>query len=89
MFTFSERKEQRKRHYENYVKGWKLRTCLSCNGSGYYDHDGSPDCGFCEGTGKERHKPQTSSESSIKKIQSIGRIIRNSQFGDPVTIYYG
>ena len=26
--------------------------CLACNGSGYYDHNGSPPCWSCEGTGK-------------------------------------
>jgi len=25
------------------------------NGSGYYDHNGSPPCSACEGTGKERY----------------------------------
>lgn len=40
-----------------YVYGWKLRTCVACNGSGYYDHNDSPRCGGCDGTGKERYKP--------------------------------
>jgi len=25
--------------------------CIACNGSGHYDHNGSPPCGSCEGTG--------------------------------------
>ncbi len=29
-----------------------LITCTACNGSGYYDHNGSPECGCCDGTGK-------------------------------------
>jgi DnaJ-class molecular chaperone len=58
MFTFNERKEKRKSYYEEYVKGWKKRDCLACNGSGHYDHNGSPECRSCEGTGKERYKPQ-------------------------------
>lgn len=32
--------------------------CVACNGSGIYDHNGSPKCGCCEGTGKmETLKP--------------------------------
>ncbi|CNI59837.1 hypothetical protein [Yersinia bercovieri] len=31
--------------------------CSACNGSGYYDNDGSPYCGACGGTGKERFQP--------------------------------
>lgn len=27
------------------------QVCLSCNGSGYYDHNGSPPCGACNGKG--------------------------------------
>jgi DnaJ-class molecular chaperone len=27
------------------------QTCIACNGSGRYDHDGSPPCGQCNGTG--------------------------------------
>ncbi len=57
MSSFHERKEQRKKYYENYIKGWKQRECTACNGSGYYDHNGSPFCGACDGTGKELYKP--------------------------------
>lgn len=28
------------------------RVCSACNGSGVYDHFGSPPCGSCDGTGK-------------------------------------
>lgn len=31
--------------------------CLACNGSGHYDHNGSPVCSSCHGTGK-RHNPR-------------------------------
>lgn len=55
--TFHERKQQRKEYYERFVKGWKLEKCGCCNGSGYYDHNGSPKCGTCDGTGKVRRKP--------------------------------
>lgn len=55
--TFKERKQQRTEHYEKYVKGWKTRSCSACSGSGYYDNDGSPACGGCDGTGLELYKP--------------------------------
>jgi DnaJ-class molecular chaperone len=54
---FKERKEARIEYYEKHVKGWKDRPCGACNGSGYYDHNGSPKCGACNGTGKEKYKP--------------------------------
>lgn len=57
--NFHERKKERKEYYERYVKGWKQRNCTACNGSGYYDHDGSPPCGACDGTGKETYKPDS------------------------------
>lgn len=56
MNNFQDRKQERKEHYMKYVYGWKLRTCPACSGSGYYDTFGSPPCGACEGTGKERYK---------------------------------
>ena len=55
--SFKSRKKERTEHYEKYVKGWKLKDCVACNGSGYYDHNGSPECGACDGTGKEMCKP--------------------------------
>lgn len=33
--------------------GFKLDYCNACNGSGYYDDTDSPDCGSCDGSGKE------------------------------------
>lgn len=54
---WKERKRLRKENYEKYVKGWKLRICIACNGSGRYDSHNSPKCSSCEGTGKERYKP--------------------------------
>lgn len=56
---YKERKEARREHYERFVKGWRLRTCLACNGSGRYDDTGSPKCSSCGGTGKERVKPES------------------------------
>lgn len=29
------------------------KVCYACNGSGYYDTDGSPPCSCCSGTGKK------------------------------------
>lgn len=55
--TFAQRKTQRTEYYRRYVHGWKLRNCTACNGSGYYDSCGSPSCGACDGSGKERYKP--------------------------------
>ena len=55
---FKERKQKRTEYFEKYVKGWKQRPCTSCNGSGYYDYNGSPKCSNCNGTGKEKHKPE-------------------------------
>jgi DnaJ-class molecular chaperone len=62
MDTFRERKACRKAYYDKYVHGWKLRDCTACNGSGYYDHNGSPACGACDGTGKERYKPAATNQ---------------------------
>ena len=55
---FKDRKQERTDYFEKNIKGWKLRLCSACNGSGFYDHNGSPKCGACEGTGKERYKPE-------------------------------
>ncbi len=56
--TFRERKAERTEYYEKYIKGWKWCKCVSCNGSGYYDHNGSPTCSACDGTGKVSRKPE-------------------------------
>ena len=65
MSTFHERKKGRSDYYHKHVKGWKLRPCSACAGSGYYDSDGSPDCGACDGTGKERYNPIEEEKSMI------------------------
>ena len=56
MGSFHKRKEQRTIAYFKWEYGWKLRKCGACAGSGYYDHNGSPPCDCCEGTGKERYR---------------------------------
>jgi DnaJ-class molecular chaperone len=53
--TFYERKAKRTEYYFKYIYGWKLRKCVACNGSGRYDHKGSPKCGACHGSGKKRY----------------------------------
>jgi hypothetical protein len=58
MSTFHERKAERSAYFHRFVYGWKQRPCTACNGSGYYDNDGSPACGACDGTGKEAYKPE-------------------------------
>jgi DnaJ-class molecular chaperone len=50
------KKQERTEYYKKYVYGWKQRPCVACNGSGIYDHNGSPKCGACNGTGKVRYK---------------------------------
>jgi len=52
MSDYHKRKKERIHHYNNNVKGWKLRDCTACSGSGYYI--GKP-CGACDGSGKERY----------------------------------
>jgi DnaJ-class molecular chaperone len=54
--TYQERKEARREHFRRFVFGWRLRPCSACNGSGRYDHDGSPPCGACRGSGRERYR---------------------------------
>lgn len=58
MNDFYSRKQKRKEYFEKFEKGWKLVKCVACNGSGVYDHNGSPPCGSCDGTGKERVSPE-------------------------------
>jgi len=40
-------------YFLRFEYGHVQRRCTACNGSGYYDHNGSPDCGCCDGSGKE------------------------------------
>jgi DnaJ-class molecular chaperone len=53
--TFHQRKAERTVAFEK-IKGKKLIICGACSGSGYYDHNGSPKCGYCNGTGKVREE---------------------------------
>lgn len=58
MNDYQDRKQARKEYYERFIQGWKLRKCSACDGSGHYDHNGSPKCQGCDGTGKERYKSE-------------------------------
>lgn len=53
---YHKRKQERtKRYYANQYKN-KLVECIACSGSGIYDHNGSPPCDACDGTGKVRER---------------------------------
>lgn len=67
---FHARKAHRREYFEKFVKGWKLRPCTACAGSGRYDSDGSPPCAACDGSGKARYKTQPSLEG--QKVLSGG-----------------
>ncbi len=59
---YHEEKAARRRVYFTFAYGWRLRPCGACNGSGRYDHNGSPPCDCCDGTGKERHRGPLAAE---------------------------
>lgn len=61
MSTWLERKEERRRIHARYA-GVPMVTCTACSGSGYYDHNGSPSCGACEGKGKVRGRPNAGND---------------------------
>lgn len=48
--NYSERKMQRKKKYFS-LHGVKKQICSACNGTGYYDMNGSPPCCACKGKG--------------------------------------
>ena len=50
--NYQQRKAERTKQYlKNQLT---MQTyCVACDGSGRYDHNGSPKCGACEGTGQE------------------------------------
>ena len=53
---YHKRKIERTNRYFKYDYKNKLITCTACSGSGYYDHNGSPKCSCCNGTGKMRER---------------------------------
>ena len=70
MTDFRERKAARAKHYAQNVYGWKLQTCTACSGSGRYDAKGSPPCGACNGTGKER-VPPTKPDTALRTLARL------------------
>jgi DnaJ-class molecular chaperone len=49
---FYKRKKERTEYYFNHIYKIKKVICGACNGSGKYDHNGSPNCGACNGEGR-------------------------------------
>jgi len=60
--TWKELKKRRTEHYNKNVYGWKERPCTACNGTGHYDHNGSPLCESCNGTKKEKYRGSKSKD---------------------------
>lgn len=67
---FHKRKLERTEYYKKFVYKWKGIPCGACQGSGYYDHNGSPKCGWCDGTGKTKVSPEYYSEWKKYKSES-------------------
>lgn len=62
----------RSEDFYRFTYGMVDNYCIACNGSGYYDHNGSPPCGSCEGTGREKregdkHKTLHSKAKAMKE----------------------
>ncbi|MBM25095.1 MAG: hypothetical protein CL760_05330 [Chloroflexi bacterium] len=53
--------------YYTYEFGYQKEECLACAGSGYYDHNGNPDCSACDGTGSDLK--QTLKNSMLLKLK--------------------
>lgn len=68
--SFKKRKVARKRHYETYVKGWRLRDCPSCNESDIRRNVTS--CPICSGSGRKRALPDC--KTNINPL--IGKTLR-------------
>jgi len=67
MSDWLRRKAARANAYFRWHFGWRRRDCTACNGSGRYDHNGSPRCGGCDGTGKELFRGPLSSENVFER----------------------
>lgn len=77
--SYTKEKLYRTYRYFSTKYGYKYNTCTACSGSGYYDHNGSPPCSCCDGSGKELGNKKTipfrkqqliDIEKLIKKIKS-------------------
>lgn len=73
-------KVHRAQHYFRYVYGWKQQDCTACNGSGRYDHNGSPECSSCEGTGKETYRgPKTIDNAIVRCAPQLAALGKRMQ----------
>lgn len=66
--SFFDRKARRTVWYLRFEFGHKQECCGACNGSGHYDHNGSPDCGACNGTGKSTYKSDKAWKESTQPV---------------------
>jgi hypothetical protein len=64
------RKRMRQIVYDLLIRDSKHRrqVCVACNGSGYYDHNGSPPCGGCDGSGRSSSLDMTMPASSARTL---------------------
>lgn len=74
---FVQDKIERTIWYLKFEYAQKQRKCTACNGSGYYDHNDSPDCGCCGGTGKESYQTEES-KNMIKRVDELFNQIKSS-----------
>lgn len=69
--SYTVRKQERTKAYRKNLppKGYRkwAGKCVSCSGSGYYDHNGSPPCGACGGRGRD------SSSRHLVKVVGISK----------------
>lgn len=59
--------------------------CSACSGSGRYDHNGSPKCGACEGTGKDTVTLDRAIEGvsyDLDRKARYEKVIAESKYGD-------
>lgn len=59
---------QYKEEIDALVSNLQIVDCYACAGSGYYDHNGSPKCSGCYGTGK-------SEDTGCDNIQKINDLL--------------
>jgi len=74
--NFHDRKQARREEYFTYAFCWKKVRCTACNGSGIYDHNGSPPCGACNGTGKDEEMPNLIKERLFFHSRLYGELRR-------------
>lgn len=67
---FLVKKAERSVYFLRFEFGQVKVKCVACNGSGRYDHNGSPACGACDGSGKERRPGEHAFQTLKRKTQS-------------------